>query len=88
MTIGFVLGRHYDRMPAMRLRSKLLRRLRVFDGGPVKRLRRWLCQRFGWHSKAWVSPADRFDTCLACGEQFPHSCSLTSNTRRTDPVDK
>jgi hypothetical protein len=41
----------------------------MFDGGPVKRLRRWLCQRFGWHSKAWVSPADRFDTCLACGER-------------------
>lgn len=45
----------------------------MFGGGPIKRFRRWLCHRFGWHNKDWISPADRFDTCLSCGEQFPHA---------------
>lgn len=42
-------------------------------GGPIKRARRYFCHHFGWHNKVWISLADCFDTCLACGEQFPHS---------------
>lgn len=45
----------------------------MHGGGPIKRLRRWFCHRLKWHNKSWVSPADSFDTCLACGQQFPHA---------------
>jgi hypothetical protein len=50
----------------------------MFGGGPIKRMRRWFCRRFGWHNKVWVSHADCFDTCTACGEQFAHSPTVTS----------
>lgn len=36
-------------------------------------IRSWFCYKFGWHNKRWVGLADRFDTCVACGERFPHS---------------
>ena len=35
-----------------------------------RKVRLWLCHRFGWHRKEWVSLHDSYDTCTVCGKRF------------------